>query len=80
MADALQVSGIDWGASTEHPFVVTWACYDGAGEWLTYDEYWCNQQDKTLRRYLKPDLVIIDDMGLKQTLRRTPAGSHHAPL
>ena len=25
-----------------------------------------NQQDKVLRRYLKPDLVIIDDMGLKQ--------------
>ncbi len=25
-----------------------------------------NQQDKTLRQYLKPDLVIIDDMGLKQ--------------
>ena len=25
-----------------------------------------NQQDKTLRNYLKPDLVIIDDMGLKQ--------------
>ena len=24
------------------------------------------QQDKTLRRYLKPDVVIIDDMGLKQ--------------
>ena len=24
-----------------------------------------NQQDKTLRRYFKPDLVIIDDMGLK---------------
>ena len=24
------------------------------------------QQDKTLRRYLKPELVIIDDMGLKQ--------------
>ena len=23
------------------------------------------QQDRTLRRYLKPDLVIIDDMGLK---------------
>jgi DNA replication protein DnaC len=23
------------------------------------------QQDKTLRYYLKPDLVIIDDMGLK---------------
>jgi DNA replication protein DnaC len=24
-----------------------------------------NQQDKTLRKYLKPDLLIIDDMGLK---------------
>ncbi|HUZ07388.1 MAG TPA: hypothetical protein VMV89_07850, partial [Candidatus Paceibacterota bacterium] len=24
-----------------------------------------SQQDKTLRKYLKPDLVIIDDMGLK---------------
>lgn len=24
------------------------------------------QQDKTVRKYLKPDLVIIDDMGLKQ--------------
>ena len=24
-----------------------------------------NQQDRVLRRYLKPDLVIIDDMGLK---------------
>ena len=24
-----------------------------------------NQQDKTLRKYLKPDLVVIDDMGLK---------------
>ena len=25
-----------------------------------------NQQDKTLRRYLKPDLLLIDDFGLKQ--------------
>lgn len=24
-----------------------------------------NQQDRTLRRYLKPDLLIVDDMGLK---------------
>ena len=24
------------------------------------------QRDKTLRQYLKPDLLIIDDMGLKQ--------------
>jgi len=25
-----------------------------------------NQQDKTLRRYLKPELLVIDDFGLKQ--------------
>jgi len=25
-----------------------------------------NQMDKTVRKYLKPDLVILDDMGLKQ--------------
>ncbi|MEX2186007.1 MAG: ATP-binding protein, partial [Pirellulales bacterium] len=27
--------------------------------------------DKTLARYLKPDLVIIDDMGMKQLPRRS---------
>ena len=32
------------------------------------------QQDKTLRRYLKPDLVIIDDMGLKQLPK--PSGEY----
>ena len=30
-----------------------------------------SQQDKTLRRYLKPDLVIIDDMGMKQLPKRS---------
>jgi hypothetical protein len=25
-----------------------------------------NQQERTVRKYLKPDMVIIDDMGLKQ--------------
>ena len=29
------------------------------------------QQDKTLGRYLKPDLLIIDDMGMKQLPRRS---------
>jgi DNA replication protein DnaC len=29
------------------------------------------QQDKTLKRYLKPDLLIIDDMGMKQLPRRS---------
>ncbi len=32
------------------------------------------QQDKTLRKYLKPDLVIIDDMGLKQLPK--PSGEY----
>jgi DNA replication protein DnaC len=30
-----------------------------------------NQQDKTLRQYLKPDLLIIDDMGLKALPRHS---------
>jgi DNA replication protein DnaC len=30
-----------------------------------------HQQDKTLTRYLKPDLLIIDDMGMKQLPRRS---------
>jgi DNA replication protein DnaC len=29
------------------------------------------QQDKVLKRYLKPDLLIIDDMGMKQLPRRS---------
>jgi DNA replication protein DnaC len=29
------------------------------------------QQDKVLARYLKPDLIIIDDMGMKQLPRRS---------
>ena len=34
-----------------------------------------NQQDKTLRKYLKPDLVIIDDMGLENSCPNTPANT-----
>ncbi len=30
-----------------------------------------NQQERTVRKYLKPDLVIIDDMGLKQLPRHS---------
>ncbi len=29
------------------------------------------QQDKTLNRYLKPDLLIVDDMGMRQLPRRS---------
>src|SRR4030095_4722261 len=33
-----------------------------------------NQRDKTLRRYLNPELLIIDDFGLKQLPRNS--GEH----
>jgi DNA replication protein DnaC len=39
-----------------------------ATSWAMRDS---RQQDKTLNRYLKPDLLIIDDMGMKQLPRRS---------
>ena len=39
--------GIDWGASTEHPFVCIWGCRDAMGDWWIYDEYWSPDQTKT---------------------------------
>lgn len=39
--------GIDWGASSQHPFVCIWAYRDGIGDWWVYDEYWCAQQGIT---------------------------------
>ena len=39
------------------------------------------QDDKMLARYLKPDLLIIDDMGMKQLPKafgRVPLRDHHA--
>ncbi len=44
--------------------------FDLVRDFLTDEAF--HQQDKTLRKYLKPDLVIIDDMGLKQ-LPKHPA-------
>lgn len=38
---------IDWGSSTEHPFVCLWGCRDATGRWFIYDEYWDNSQTKT---------------------------------
>lgn len=38
--------------------------FDLVRDFMTDEAF--NQQDKVLRKYLKPDLVIIDDMGLKQ--------------
>jgi DNA replication protein DnaC len=43
--------------------------FDLARDFLNEEEP--RQQDKTLNRYLKPDLLIIDDMGMKQLPRRS---------
>lgn len=43
--------------------------FDLARDFLGDDEL--GQQDKTLNRYLKPDLLIIDDMGMRQLPRRS---------
>lgn len=46
-----------------------WVEIDGATETirrLVMKDEAFNQQDRTLRRYLKPELLIIDDFGLKQ--------------
>jgi DNA replication protein DnaC len=42
----------------------------GGGEACRGDED-LRQQDRTLNKYLKPDLLIIDDMGMKQLPRRS---------
>ena len=39
--------GIDWGASTEHPFVCLWGCKNALGQWFIYNEYWNNSQNMT---------------------------------
>ncbi len=39
--------------------------------------------ERLVQRYLKPDLLIIDDMGMKQlpkTIWRIPLRDHHAPV
>ena len=43
--------------------------FDLARDFLGDEEL--GQQDKTLNRYLKPDLLIIDDMGMRQLPRRS---------
>ena len=42
----------------------SWSIFDLVRDFLRDEAF--NQQDRTLRKYLKPELVIIDDMGLKQ--------------
>jgi DNA replication protein DnaC len=43
--------------------------FDLARDFLNDDDL--RHQDKTLNKYLKPDLLIIDDMGMKQLPRRS---------
>ncbi len=43
--------------------VFYWSIFDLVRAFLKDEAI--KQQDRTLRRYLKPDLLIIDDMGLK---------------
>ena len=51
-------------------FIVLYrSIFDLARDFL--EEQPTTQQDKTLGRYLKPDLLIIDDMGMKQLPRRS---------
>jgi DNA replication protein DnaC len=58
LAQALGYEAIKQGRS-----VLYRSIFDLVQDFLRDEAF--NQQDKALRKYLKPDLVIIDDMGLK---------------
>lgn len=40
--------GMDWGASSEHPFAAVWAYRDGLGAYWVYDEYKNGSQSATI--------------------------------
>ena len=51
-------------------FVVLYrSIFDVVRDFLHDDAF--SAQDKILARYLKPDLVVIDDMGMKQLPKRS---------
>jgi DNA replication protein DnaC len=56
--------GIGYEAIRQNFQVLYRSIFDLVRDFLKDEAF--NQQDKTLRKYLKPELVIIDDMGLKQ--------------
>ena len=58
LAQAIGYSAIQMGMH-----VLYRSIFDLVREFLKDEAF--NQQDQTLRTYLKPDLLIIDDMGLK---------------
>src|SRR5467141_109908 len=58
------VQAIGYEAIRQNFLVLYRSIFDLVRDFLKDEAF--NQQDKTLRKYLKPDLVIIDDMGLKQ--------------
>jgi phage terminase large subunit-like protein len=37
--NVVHLRGVDWGASTDHPFAMVWAYRDGMGAYWVYDEY-----------------------------------------
>jgi DNA replication protein DnaC len=59
LAQALGYSAIQMGKQ-----VLYRSIFDLVRDFMKDEAF--NQQDKTLRKYLKPELLIIDDMGLKQ--------------
>ncbi len=58
IAQALGYSALQMGMN-----VLYRSIFDLVRDFLKDEAF--NQQDRTLRKYLKPDLLIIDDMGLK---------------
>lgn len=55
--------GVDWGASTEHPFACTWVAKDGAGDWYVYDEYWNPSQKAITEDHAKAILAKSYEWG-----------------
>jgi DNA replication protein DnaC len=49
--------------------VLYWSIFDVVRDFLHEDAL--GEDDKILNRYLKPDLLVIDDMGMKQLPRRS---------
>lgn len=64
LAQALGYSAIQMGKQ-----VLYRSIFDLVRDFMKDEAF--NQQDKTLRKYLKPELLIIDDMGLKQLAKNS---------
>lgn len=47
------IRALDWGAGPENPFCCLWMYKNNRGQWIVYDEYYSNDQDKTTIDHLK---------------------------